>query len=78
MENTFPYYDSVKEFRKSDKKSKKINFIKLNFDRIKNTINQSFEKNIVFVLDVTSKSRHDLVDAINFFEKQQINNPVVF
>ena len=78
LENTFPYYDSVKEFRKSDKKSKKINFIKLNFDRIKNTINQSFEKNIVFVLDVTSKSRHDLVDAINFFEKQKINNPVVF
>ena len=78
LENTFPYYDSVKEFRKSDKKSEKINFIKLNFDRIKNTINQSFEKNIVFVLDVTSKSRHDLVDAINFFEKQQINNPVVF
>ena len=78
LENTFPYYDSVKEFRKSDKKSEKINFIKLNFDRIKNTINQSFEKNIVFVLDVTSKSRHDLVDAINFFEKQKINNPVVF
>jgi len=78
LENTFPYYDSVKEFRQSDKKSEKINFIKLNFDRIKNTINQSFENNVVFVLDVTYQSRHDLLDAINFFEEQQIKNPVVF
>ena len=78
LENTFPYYDSVKEFRMSSKKSKKINFIKLSFERIKNTINQSFDNNIVFVLDITSKSRHSLVDAIDFFESQKINNPIVF
>ena len=78
LKNTFPYYDSIKEFRKSGKKSKKINFVKLNFDRIKNTINQSFKNNVVFVFDVTSKSRHDLLEAINFFEEQKIYNPVVF
>ena len=78
LKNTFPYYDSIKEFRKSGKNSEKINFVKLNFDRIKNTINQSFNNNVVFVLDVTSRSRHDLLEAINFFEEQKINNPVVF
>ena len=76
--NIFPFYESVQEFRKSEKKSDNINFINLSFRRIKNTINQSFKENVIFVLDVSGKSRHDLVDAIDFFEEQDIKNPIIF
>ena len=76
--NSFPFFSSIKEFRKSSKISDKINFIKLDFSRIKNTINQSFRTKVVFVLDVTKKSRHELIDSIKFFEEQSIANPIVF
>ena len=55
MKNSFPFFSSIKEFRKSGNISDKINFIKLDFNRIKNTINQSFKNKVVFVLDVTKK-----------------------
>ena len=78
MKNSFPFFSSIKEFRKSGNISDKINFIKLDFNRIKNTINQSFKSKVVFVLDVTKTSRHELIDSIKFFEEQSITNPIVF
>ena len=77
FKNTFPFFNSVKDYRKSEKKSDKINFINLCFKRIKNTINQSFNENVVFILDVTGESRHKLIEAIDFFEELNIKNPVI-
>ena len=77
FKNTFPFFNSVKDYRKSEKKSDKINFINLCFKRIKNTINQSFNENVVFILDVKGESRHKLIEAIDFFEELNIKNPVI-
>jgi len=73
----FPYFHSIKEYRQSDNKSDIINFVSLNKNTITNSIVSSMSKNVVFIFDFDDNPT-DFRDIFNFFEKQDILNPVLF
>jgi len=75
--NIFPYFNSLKDFRKSEAVSNTLNFIEIELSKITNTIMQTFSNNVVIVLNVDNANRHDLLRAFNFLEKKRIKIPVI-
>jgi len=75
--NIFPYFNSLKDFRKSEAVSNTLNFIEIELSKITNTIMQSFSNNVVIVLNVDNAIRHDLLSAFNFLEEKRIKIPVI-
>ena len=75
--NIFPYFNSLKDFRKSEAVSNTLNFIEIELSKITNTIMQTFSNNVVIVLNVDNANRHDLLSAFNFLEEKQIKIPVI-
>ena len=73
----FPYFPSLKEYRQSEHKSDVINFVSLNKETITNSIISSMPTNVVFVFDFDN-SVADFRYIFNFFEEQDITNPVLF
>ena len=73
----FPYFPSLKEYRQSEHKSDIINFVSLNKETITNSIISSMPTNVVFVFDFDN-SVADFRYIFNFFEEQDIANPVLF
>ena len=73
----FPYFPSLKEYRQSEHKSDVINFVSLNKETITNSIISSMPTNVVFVFDFDN-SAADFRYIFNFFEEQDIANPVLF
>ena len=73
----FPYFHSIKEYRQSDDKSDLINFVSLSKETITNSIMSSMSKNVVFVFDFHDNET-DYRDIFNFFEKENVTNPVLF
>ncbi len=75
--NIFPYFNSLKDFRKSEAVSNTLNFIEIELSKITNTIMQTFSNNVVIVLNVDNANRHDLFSAFNFLEEKRIKIPVI-
>ena len=75
--NIFPYFNSLKDFRKSEAVSNTLNFIEIELPKITNTIMQTFSNNVVIVLNVDNANRHDLLSAFNFLEEKRIKIPVI-
>ncbi|MDA0753856.1 MAG: (E)-4-hydroxy-3-methylbut-2-enyl-diphosphate synthase [Candidatus Marinimicrobia bacterium] len=75
--NIFPYFNSLKDFRKSKAVSNTLNFIEIELSKITNTIMQTFSNSVVIVLNVDNTNRHDLLSAFNFLEEKQIKIPVI-
>jgi (E)-4-hydroxy-3-methylbut-2-enyl-diphosphate synthase len=75
--NIFPYFNSLKDFRKSEAVSNTLNFIEIELSKITNTITQTFSNNVVIVLNVDNANRHDLLSAFNFLEEKRIKIPVI-
>ena len=75
--NIFPYFNSLKDFRKSEAISNILNFIEIELSKITNTIMQTFSNNVVIVLNVDNANRHDLLSAFNFLEEKRIKIPVI-
>ena len=75
--NIFPYFNSLKDFRKSEAVSNTLNFIEIELSKITNTIMQTFSNNVVIVLNVDNANRHDLLSAFNFLEERQIKIPII-
>ena len=75
--NIFPYFNSLKDFRKSESVSNTLNFIEIELSKITNTIMQTFSNNVVIVLNVDNANRHDLLRAFNFLEEKRIKIPVI-
>lgn len=75
--NIFPYFNSLKDFRKSEAISNTLNFIEIELSKITNTIMQTFSNNVVIVLNVNNANRHDLLSAFNFLEEKRIKIPVI-
>ena len=77
LKNIFPYFNSLKDFRKSESVSNTLNFIEIELSKITNTIMQTFSNNVVIVLNVDNANRHDLLSAFNFLEEKRIKIPVI-
>ena len=77
LKNIFPYFNSLKDFRKSEAVSNTLNFIEIELSKITNTIMQTFSNNVVIVLNVDNANRHDLLSAFNFLEEKRIKIPVI-
>ena len=75
--NIFPYFYSLKDFRKSELASDVLNFVEIELTKITNTIMQTFSNNVVIVLNVDNTNRHDLLSAFNFLEEKQIKIPIM-
>ena len=75
--NIFPYFNSLKDFRKSESISNTLNFVEIELTKITNTIMQTFSNNVVIVLNIDNANRHDLLSAFNFLEEKQIKIPVI-
>lgn len=75
--NIFPYFNSLKDFRKSEAVSNTLNFIEIELSKITNTIMQTFSNNVVIVLNVNNANRHDLLSAFNFLEEKRIKIPFI-
>ena len=75
--NIFPYFNSLKDFRKSEAVANTLNFIEIELSKITNTIMQTFSNNVVIVLNVDNANRHDLLNAFNFLEEKRIKIPVI-
>ena len=75
--NIFPYFNSLKDFRKSEAVSNTLNFVEIELSKITNTIMQTFSNNVVIVLNVDNTIRHDLLSAFNFLEEKRIKIPVI-
>ena len=75
--NIFPYFNSLKDFRKSEAVSNTLNLIEIELSKITNTIMQTFSNNVVIVLNVDNANRHDLLRAFNFLEEKRIKIPVI-
>ena len=75
--NIFPYFNSLKDFRKSESVSNTLNFVEIELTKITNTIMQTFSNNVVIVLNIDNANRHELLSAFNFFEEKQIKIPIV-
>lgn len=75
--NIFPYFNSLKDFRKTEAVSNTLNFIEIELSKITNTIMQTFSNNVVIVLNVDNANRHDLLRAFNFLEEKRIKIPVI-
>ena len=75
--NIFPYFNSLKDFRKSELASDVLNFVEIELTKITNTIMQTLSNNVVIVLNVDNTNRHDLLSAFNFLEEKQIKIPII-
>tara|TARA_A100000164_G_scaffold319381_1_gene300971 strand:+ start:731 stop:2524 length:1794 start_codon:yes stop_codon:yes gene_type:complete len=77
QKNIFPYFPSLKDFRKSKNISTILNFIEIDIKKITNTIMQTFSNNIVLILNINECSRHDFLNAFKFLEDKEIKIPVI-
>jgi len=75
--NIFPFFESLQSYRKSDYQSEEINFVQLDIKRLTNSIVSSIPSNVVFVLNIDGCNASELKKGFNFFENQDILNPVV-
>jgi len=75
--NIFPFFESLQSYRKSDYQSEEINFVQLDMKRLTNSIVSSIPSNVVFVLNIDGCNASELKEGFNFFENQDILNPVV-
>ena len=75
--NLFPFFESLQSYRKADTKSEALNFVELNINTLTNTIVSSMPSNVVFVLNIDGCSSYDMKKSFNFFEQQNILNPVI-
>ena len=77
LKNVFPYYSSLKDFRKSKNTSGVLNFIEVDIKKITNTIIQTISSNIVLVFNINECSRHDFLNAFTFLEEKEIKVPII-
>ena len=77
LKNVFPYYSSLKDFRKSKNTSGVLNFIEVDIKKITNTIIQTISSNIVLVFNIDECSRHDFLNAFTFLEEKEIKVPII-
>lgn len=77
LKNVFPYYSSLKDFRKSKNTSGVLNFIEVDIKTITNTIIQTISSNIVLVFNIDECSRHDFLNAFTFLEEKEIKVPII-
>lgn len=77
LKNVFPYYSSLKDFRKSKNTSGVLNFIEVDIKTITNTIIQTISSNIVLVFNINECSRHDFLNAFTFLEEKEIKVPII-
>tara|TARA_B100000959_G_scaffold286676_1_gene366443 strand:+ start:271 stop:2064 length:1794 start_codon:yes stop_codon:yes gene_type:complete len=75
--NIFPFFESLQSYRKSDYQSEEVNFVQLDMKRLTNSIVSSLPSNVVFVLNIDGYSSYDMRKSFNFFENQNIVNPVI-
>jgi len=75
--NTFPFFESLQSYRKSDHESELLNFVELDVNRLTNSIVSSMPSNVVFVLNIDGYNPYDIKQSFNFFEKENILNPVI-
>ena len=75
--NIFPYFNSLKDFRKSESVSNTLNFVEIELTKITNTIIQTFSNNVVIVLNVDNAIRNDILSAFNFLEEKLIKIPII-
>jgi len=75
--NIFPYFNSLKDFRKSESVSNTLNFVEIELTKITNTIMQTFSNNVVIILNIDNSNRNDILSAFNFLEEKQIKIPVI-
>ena len=78
IKNVFPYFSSLKDFRKSNNTSNILNFVEVDIKKITNTIIQTFSNNVVLVLNINKCNRHDFLSAFNFLEEKNIKIPIIF
>ena len=77
LKNVFPYYSSLKDFRKSKNTSGVLNFIEVDIKTITNTIIQTISSNIVLVFNINECSRHNFLNAFTFLEEKEIKVPII-
>jgi len=77
LKNVFPYFSSLKDFRKSNNISNILNFIEFDIRKITNTIIQTFSNNIVLVLNIDQSNRHNFLNAFNFLEQKGVKIPII-
>ncbi|MFL2511363.1 MAG: (E)-4-hydroxy-3-methylbut-2-enyl-diphosphate synthase [Candidatus Neomarinimicrobiota bacterium] len=77
LKNVFPYFSSLKDFRKSNNISNILNFIEFDIRKITNTIIQTFSNNIVLVLNIDQCNRHNFLNAFNFLEQKGVKIPII-
>jgi (E)-4-hydroxy-3-methylbut-2-enyl-diphosphate synthase len=77
LKNVFPYYSSLKDFRKSKNTSGVLNFIEVDIKKITNTVFQTISSNIVLVFNINECSRHDFLNAFTFLEEKEIKVPII-
>lgn len=77
LKNVFPYYSSLKDFRKSKNTSGVLNFIEVDIKTITNTIIQTISSNIVLVFNIDECCRHDFLNAFTFLEEKEIKVPII-
>ena len=75
--NLFPFFESLQSYRKSDSQSEELNFVQLDMRRLTNSIISSMPSNTVFVFNIDGCNSYDMRKSFNFFESQNILNPVV-
>lgn len=77
LKNVFPYYSTLKDFRKSKNTSGVLNFIEVDIKTITNTIIQTISSNIVLVFNIDECCRHDFLNAFTFLEEKEIKVPII-
>ena len=75
--NLFPFFDSLQSYRKANALSDELNFVQLDMSRLTNTIVSSMPSNVIFVLNIDGYNSSDMKKSFNFFEKNNILNPVI-
>jgi len=75
--NLFPFFDSLQSYRKANALSDELNFVQLDMRRLTNTIVSSMPSNVIFVLNIDGYNSSDMKKSFNFFEKNNILNPVI-
>ena len=78
QENAFPLFSSIEDLRKSKILSNKLNFLILSKKSARKDILKSLNSNLVIILDLENFSRGEVIELLDYFEKENINFPVIF
>lgn len=78
QENVFPLFSSIGDFRKSKILSSKLNFLILSKNSARKDILKSINSNLVIILDFEEFNRNEIIELLDYFEKENINFPVIF